>query len=376
MGMRASAILPLHPGKAPKWLFERMVKLAKCITKLAIDEHGVSGFMQRLSDPWFFQSLSCVLGYDWHSSGTTTVTCGALKEAITPTELGLGVAGGKGKTSRNAPHEIMKLGEGFGLTTSKIDGLIYASKMSAKVDNSLIQDDYRLYHHCFIFDENGNWIVIQQGINHDRADARRYHWPLEHKGFVEEPQNAILGNSRLDNVLNMTSKFSYENREACVDLCKEKTERVEKMIIKPVPANQSRLDEWTPLKNREILVMPRSINWDTLRALYEFQPSNYEELIAFHGVGTSTVRGLSLIAELIYGEKASWDDPVRFNFAFGGKDGVPYPVNRKAMDEATEILKNGVNSSNIRDEEKKRALLRLRSCVPPIPSSRKQNRSN
>ncbi|MBN1683119.1 DUF763 domain-containing protein [Candidatus Bathyarchaeota archaeon] len=372
MNKRASAILPLHSGKAPKWLFKRMVKLSECIIKIIISEYGVFGLMERLSDPWFFQSLSCVIGYDWHSSGTTTVTCGALKEAVNPNELGLGIAGGKGKTSKKAPAEIREISDIFGLTTSKIDNLIYASKMSAKVDNNLIQDGYKLYHHSFIFDEKGNWIVVQQGINTEKADARRYHWSLEHKEFVNEPHSEILCNTHLDNVLDMTDKISDENRKACVDIIRENPNKIRKNIIKPAPLGQFRLDSWIKSRNNQTLIMPRTVNWDTLRALYEFQPNNYEELVAFKGVGPSTIRGLSLIAELIYGEKASWEDPVRFNFAFGGKDGVPYPVNRKAMDEAFDILKTGLTSADIKNEEKRKALERLRSCVPTIPLSRRK----
>jgi hypothetical protein len=370
MGAATTALLPLHPGRAPKWLFGRMVELASCITRIIVNEFGVIGFMNRLSDPWFFQSLSCVLGYDWHSSGTTTVTCGALKEAIDPFETGLAVAGGKGKTSKKAPQEIMEKGETFGLGSSCIDRLIYSSRLAAKVDNSLVQDGYRLYHHCFFFDEHGEWIVIQQGINHKRADARRYHWPIEHKGFIEEPQNAILCDTHLPHVLNMTSKTSEANRRACVDLVNDRPERLHRILLKPVPTGQSRLDNWSLGAPREELVMPWDANWDLLREVYEFQPKNYEELISFKGIGPSTIRGLSLVSELIYGERASWQDPVRFNFAFGGKDGVPFPVDRKAMDEAVDVLRSGVKSSKVRDEEKTRALRRLRLCVPPIPEFR------
>ncbi|MDP2900055.1 MAG: DUF763 domain-containing protein [Candidatus Bathyarchaeota archaeon] len=370
MGASATALLPLHPGKAPRWLFGRMVELARCITGIVIDEYGREGLMNRLSDPWFFQSLSCVLGYDWHSSGTTTVTCGALKEAIDPQETGLAIAGGKGKTSLKTPSEIRERGEAFGLGEERIERLVYSSRMAAKVDNSLVQDGYQLYHHCFFFDERGEWIVIQQGINQKRADARRYHWPLEHRGFIEEPQGAILCDTRLPHVLDMTSTRSEENRRACVDLVKEKPERLRRSLIAPVPAKQRRLDAWNGAGEQEQLVMPRSVNWDTLREVYEFQPSGYEELVAFRGVGPSTVRGLSLIAELVYGGRASWEDPVRFNFAFGGKDGVPFPVDRRAMDEAVEVLKAGVSNSGVRDEEKTRALRRLRACVPPIPDFR------
>jgi hypothetical protein len=169
----------------------------------------------------------------------------------------------------------------------------------------------------------------------------------------------------------MTDSTSEENRRACVDLVKENPERLRRSILAPVPAKQRRLDSWTGTPEQEQLVMPRNVNWDTLRGVYEFQPRDYEELIAFRGVGPSTVRGLSLVAELIYGDRASWEDPVRFNFAFGGKDGVPFPVDRRAMDEAVEVLKNGISSSKVRDEEKTRAFTRLRRCVPPIPGFRK-----
>ncbi len=371
MCAHATALLPLHPGRAPRWLFGRMVELARCITDIVMDEYGRTGLMTRLSDPWFFQSLSCVLGYDWHSSGTTTVTCGALKEAIDPRETGLAICGGKGKTSLKTPAEIREKGETFSLSENMIEELTYGSRMAAKVDNSLVQDGYQLYHHCFFFDERGEWIVIQQGINERRGDARRYHWPLEHNGFIEEPQGAILCDTRLPRVLDMTDKQSGENRRACVDLVKESPERLRRIMLAPVPAKQRRLDSWTGTPEQEQLVMPRNVNWDTLRDVYEFQPRGYEELVAFRGVGPSTVRGLSLIAELVYGDRASWEDPVRFNFAFGGKDGVPFPVDRRAMDEAVEVLKTGITSSKVRDEEKTRAFARLRRCVPPIPDFRK-----
>jgi uncharacterized protein len=348
-----------------------MVELARCITGIVIDEYGRDGLMTRLSDPWFFQSLSCVLGYDWHSSGTTTVTCGALKEAIDTGETGLAICGGKGKTSLKTPIEIREKGEAFGFGEGKIEELVYDSRMAAKVDNSLVQDGYQLYHHCFFFDERGEWIVIQQGINEKRGDARRYHWPLEHHGFVEEPQDAILCDTRLPHVLDMTDVESGENRKACVDLVRENPERLRRTLLAPVPAKQRRLDSWAGVPEQEQLVMPRNVNWDTLRDVYEFQPRGYEELVALKGVGPSTVRGLSLIAELIYGNRASWEDPVRFNFAFGGKDGVPFPVDRRAMDEAVDVLKTGISSSKVRDEEKTRALARLRQCVPPIPDFRK-----
>ncbi|MCW4049298.1 MAG: DUF763 domain-containing protein [Candidatus Bathyarchaeota archaeon] len=361
MSHSGSAVLPLHGGKAPRWLFSRMVQLAECIVDIVIDEYGHGGLLERLSDPWFFQSLSCVLGYDWHSSGTTTVTCGALKMALDRENMGVTVCGGKGRTSLKTPQEIREMGQIFGLSGYKIDGLVYASRMSAKVDNSLVQDSYKLYHHCLIFDEQGDWIVIQQGINEERGNARRYHWGLDHRGFIEEPQDAIICETRLKEALNMTSKLSKENRDMCLDLVRDNPMKLKRTLAKPVPVNQSRLDGWT---GAETLVMPRSVNWDAVREAYQFQPRSYEEMVSKRGIGPGTIRGLALVAELIYGERASWSDPVRFNFAFGGKDGVPFPVDRKAMDEAVDVLRNGIKASGLGSNEELRAIQRLKKCVP------------
>ncbi len=370
--MRGTALLPLHHGRAPKWLFGRMVKLAECILEIIVDEFGVGGLLSRLSDPWFFQSLSCVLGYDWHSSGTTTVTCGALKEAVDPEKLGIAVTGGKGRTSRRAPAEIEEHGLGFGLDTERIEELQYASRMAAKVDNSLVQDGYDIYHHTFVFDEHGDWIVIQQGINEAKGNARRYHWPPEHSSFVEEPQNAILCESRLQSVLDMTSAESDENRIACVDLARENPRRIRRMLVESTPSHQSTLEEWTGGgAYPRVLIMPRGINWEAMKAVYEFQPHSYEELASLRGVGPSTVRGLALVAELVYGHRPSWSDPVRFSFAFGGKDGVPFPVDRRSMDEAVSLLKTSIEETKIGQNEKLRAIRRLRKCVPGIPEDRR-----
>lgn len=345
-----------------------MVKLAGCIVEVIIHEYGVRGLLERLSDPWFFQSLSCVLGYDWHSSGTTTVTCGALKEALGPGDHGVAFAGGKGRASMRAPSEIDELGLRMGLSAGRIDELKYASRMAAKVDNALIQDGYTLYHHSFIFDERGNWIVIQQGMNEEEGNARRYHWPLEPHSLVEEPHNAILCDKRLPMVLDMTSSKSKGNREASLDIARDGPRHLKGLLRVEAPHGQGTLDDWS--EGRKALVMPSTINWETLKRAYEFQPESYEELISIRGLGPSTVRGLALIAELIYGERPSWSDPVRFSFAFGGKDGVPFPVDRRAMDEAIDVLKTGILSSYLKREEKMRALERLRRCVPPVRGSK------
>ena len=367
------AKLPLHYGKAPKWLVVRMRKLAKEITTLIIDEYGTGEFLKRLSDPFWFQALGCVLGYDWHSSGVTTVVTGVLKQAIVPEEHGLAVCGGKGRFSRQAPLEIEGVGEKFGFSNDKVDALRYASKMSAKVDNTAIQAGYQLYHHAFFVAENGNWAVIQQGMCPQDRTARRYHWLSENvQNFVVEPHDAIVGEAKREVALNMTAKESENCRKVSVDIAKEKPRKVMRMLLSIRPSYQKSLQEWMPKTAEtawkeypiDVLSMPRNINWKALQEAYEFQPRNYEELLAVKGIGPATVRGLALIAELIYGKKPSWKDPVKYSFAYGGKDGVPYPVNRKAMDKSIQMLKHAIQEAKLGNKEKIRSLQRLRVLVP------------
>ena len=365
------ASLPLHGGKAPAWLTGRMRKLAKEITSIIIDEYGTDTFLTRISDPYWFQAFGCVLGYDWHSSGVTTVVTGILKQALTPEEHGLAVCGGKGRTSRQTPAEIAEKGEVLGFSTNYIDTLTYTSKMTAKVDNTAIQAGYQLYHHAFIMAENKKWAVIQQGMSSEDRTARRYHWLSDSaKSLIVEPHNAVVGIKR-QTALNMTAKESEGARKVSVDLAKEPPRKIMRLIEEAArPVNQKSLGEWLPissgdlLQHVEALRMPRNINWDTMKRAYEFQPANYEELLSMKGVGPATVRGLALIGELIYGEKPSWDDPVKYSFAYGGKDGVPFPVDRRAMDESILMLRDTVKAARIGDKDKLYSLQRLRRFVP------------
>ncbi len=367
------AKLPLHYGKAPRWLVVRMQKLAKEITTIIIDEYGTEDFLKRISDPFWFQALGCVLGYDWHSSGVTTVVTGVLKQAIAPEQHGIAVCGGKGKISLQAPLEIGNVGEKFGFPNDKIETLRYASKMSAKVDNAAIQAGYQLYHHAFFVAEDGKWAVIQQGMCPQDRTARRYHWLSDNaRNFVNEPHNAIVGDVKRDIALDMTAKESESCRKTSVDIAKEPPKKIMRLIMSIRPAYQKSLQEWLPKTADtvwkeypiDVLSMPRNVNWKALQKVYEFQPSNYEELLGFRGIGPATVRGLALVAELIYGEKPSWKDPVKYSFAYGGKDGVPYPVNRKAMDESIQILKQAIQEAKVGDKDKIQSLHRLRLFVP------------
>ena len=360
------AFLPLHYGKAPPWLVTRMTRLAKEIVAILVDEYGQDVFLKRISDPYWFQALGCVLGYDWHSSGVTTVLTGVLKNAVIPEEHGIIVCGGKGAASTKAPIEIAVAGEKFNLAQDTVAKLQYSSKMSAKVDNTAIQAGYPLYHHAFFLTQDGKWAVVQQGMNTADRTARRYHWLSDHvREFVEEPHDAIVGDARKDVALDMTARISEACRKISVDIAQEPPQKIARTLQSLRPCYQKSLQEWMPEAGakenaKSVLVMPRSISWKTLTRMYEFKPKNYEELLGIRGVGPSTVRGIALIAELVYGEAPSWKDPVRYSFAYGGKDGVPFPVDRKAMDESIQVLRTAVENARIGDKERLNSLQRLR----------------
>ncbi|MHC1636522.1 MAG: DUF763 domain-containing protein [Candidatus Methanospirareceae archaeon] len=352
--------LPLHRGEAPYWLVKRMKDLVRVIFKIMIDEFGTDGVVERIADPFWFQSLSCVLAYDWHSSGTTTVVCGVLKSAIEPEEFGIGIAGGKGRSALNTPSDIEDISTKLKLSDIRMEELKYASKMAAKVDNVCVQDNYQLYHHSMIISESGKWAVIQQGMNIHTKYARRYHWLSSSiRNFVEEPHKGIVGVLHKEGyVLDMTSKDSEGCRKASSDIAKMRTselERIYKELCTGKKGQKTLLNFYTSsLRERRGIDekgityrLPRYVNWEALREAYERQPEDYEALLNIKGIGPATARALALIAELIYGEKPSWKDPVKFSFAFGGKDGVPYPVDKKRMEEVTEILRNAVEEAKM-----------------------------
>lgn len=356
-----TASLPLHPGKCPPWLFKRMRPMAGAITEAIVLEWGQDEFLRRVSDPLWFQAFGCVLGFDWHSSGLTTTVCGAMKEGIKAADTGIGIAGGKGRTSRKAPKEITQLSETFSLSTAKSETLVYSSRMSAKVDNTAVQDGYQLYHHLFIMTEKGKWAVIQQGLNQDNRYARRYHWLSEGiVSFVEEPHKAVCCDQKTPNTLNMVSRESKESRKASVDMVKEGDFRNFRSntlmdFLKPGGAKGEHLH--MP-RTHFILDMDRR-NMETLRRAYEVQPSTYEELLSVPGMGPKTVRALALVSGLVYGTKPSWKDPVKYSFSHGGKDGIPYPVDRETYDRSISILRNGIEEAKIGKDDKLRAVKRL-----------------
>jgi len=348
------ANLPLHYGKAPFWLFQRMKRLAREITLVIIDEFGPEEMLRKLSDPFWFQAFGCILGFDWHSSGLTTTVCGALKEGTRGIEkdIGLFVTGGKGKFSRQTPHQIEEYGNALSLDPQP---LVYASRMSAKVDSAAVQDGYQLYHHTFIFTALSNWTVIQQGMNETNRYARRYHWRSDTvQDFVCEPHQAVCCDQRGE-TLNLVAEESEESRKASTIIACENPDRTASELKKIRELNLPR--------HHEVLI--NDINPERLKKIltktYEKQPDNFEHLLGIEGVGPKTVRSLSLISELIYGAKPSFRDPARFSFAHGGKDGHPYPVDRKNYDLSIEILRKSIRSAKLGEREKIEALKRLLS---------------
>lgn len=358
-----TANLPLHTGFAPPWLFKRMVKLAGEVVEALVYEHGSDEFLRRVADPHWFQALACVLGFDWHSSGTTTVTTGALKMALSPERHGIAVAGGKGKTSGKAPLEILRMGDALSLSPRKVGELQRASRMSAKVDNALIQDSYQIYHHAFFFTEKGDWAVVQQGMND--TYARRYHWLSENvKSFVEEPHNAICTQRQEQSVLDLTSEESRENRKATLDLIRDgpvHLRSAQRSLLDFGSAGSCPAPELSLPRRHELL--PRldidEAGRKVLQMAYELQPSSYEDLVALKGMGPRRIRALALISELIYGARPSWRDPARYSFAHGGKDGTPFPVDRETYDSSIKTLQEALEGTKLDRSEKYEALKRL-----------------
>ncbi|MEM3507579.1 MAG: DUF763 domain-containing protein [Candidatus Bathyarchaeia archaeon] len=366
------AELRLHGGYAPYWLVKRMIKLSKAIFKIIIDEYGVKEVLSRLSNPFFFQACSNILGFDWDSSGSTTVTCAVLKKTFSDLNTGIESAGGKGEYSRKTLNEIEAIGKKFDLSEEEVKSLKYASRMTAKVDNAAIQAGYRIYHHMIFISESGDWAVVQQGMNPSYSLARRYHWLSEGiKSFVVEPHKAIVCEKIHERVLNMVDVKGEECRKTCKDLASENPKKLKRLFSLIKEKEQTFLENWIDedfnLKTKnffEYSVIPSRINWEALEKAYEIQPRNFEELLAIDGIGPATVRGLALISDLIFGQSPSWKDPAKFSFAFGGKDGVPFPIDKKSMDNSIEILLSAIYESKIGKKEKLNAIKRLKTLLP------------
>jgi hypothetical protein len=365
--MRQTGIahLPLHGGKAPAWLFQRMVRLGREIVRLIVEDYGPAEILNRISDPYWFQSLGCVLGFDWHSSGVTTTVCGALKEGLRgrEKELGLVIAGGKGATSRKTPGEIVAAGDKFSLRCDPA-ALVYLSRLAAKIDNNAVQDGFQLYHHNFFFTFDGSWAVVQQGMN-DRF-ARRYHWhSATVRSLTIDPHAAICSNLQPERTLNLVTAESVPAQRVITELSHQHPQELVAEIQK--------LPSLTLPAHHEITV--RELHPDAIEKIllktYEAKAADFETLLAMPGVGAKTLRALSLIAEIAYGTAASWRDPAKFSFAHGGKDGHPYPVDRQLYDRSVEILQRCVERAKVAPGEKDTAIKRLVALRPENPPHRR-----
>lgn len=354
MKKAGTADLPLHYGKVPSWLYERMSKLGLSIIETILMDYGKDEVLKRLADPFWFQSFGAVLGMDWHSSGITTSVMGALKRAINPNSqyLGLYICGGKGKLSRGTPQEILQVSDRTG-----IDGnlMVRNSKLVAKVDNTALQDGYQLYLHNFILSDQGKWSVVQQGMHTFDRTARRYHWHSDNiKSFVDEPHSAIQGTPQ-GNILNLTASRAAQNRNGILSI--------------------SRQDPHMVIKEFRSLLMPKrhhlessDVDLGKLGAMLyitrEADINSFEDLLLLKGIGPRTMQSLALVSEVIHGAPCRFEDPARFSFAHGGKDGHPFPVPLKVYDQTIEIFQNGITRSTLGPSEKTTAIKRLhRICI-------------
>lgn len=379
------AELPLHLGKTPRWLFHRMRDLTKEICNIIIDEFGSKILLKRLSNPFFFQALACVIGFDWHSSGTTTTTCGALKTAlnsITESSSQIFVAGGKGRVSKRTPKELLEINNQLktDFSEQEIFDFIRASKLSAKVDNTALQDTFQLYHHCFLIDSFGNYTVIQQGMNNKWA--RRYHWTSDQncvrRSFSEQPRDLIACNYVIDNTLDLTAKESEQTRHCILDLINDNPIHLRKYFSRKRKHEKLSLDLFleskTEIKHRKsspLLRMParhhilpidlRDSEFQVLVSAYDQQPKQFDEFIEIQGIGPKKIRALTLVSELIFGTEVSWKDPVKYSFAHGGKDGTPYPVDRNVYDSTINTLRSAIDNSQLSNTSQLSALKKLAS---------------
>ncbi|WP_315744191.1 MULTISPECIES: DUF763 domain-containing protein [unclassified Bradyrhizobium] len=358
-----SADLPLHSGRVPAWLGVRMASLGAIITQAIVHHYGRDDFLARLSHPFWFQSFGAVMGMDWHSSGITTSVIGALKRGLKPLqgELGIYVCGGRGEHSRKTPDELTGWSEQLGLDG---EDLVRTSRLVAKVDSAAVQDGFDLYLHGFFLAADGKWCVVQQGMNGDKRQARRYHWHSEAlKSFVDAPHSAIDGPSQGE-IVNLTDHRAEPSRIAQLDLLAELgPDRIvgEFERMNAAPPAQGVLPHLVMPAHHDVRpkdVFARRLH-GTLAAAAERGPADFPELLLTPGVGARTVRSLAMVAEVVHGAPYRFTDPARFSLAHGGKDRHPYPVPIKVYDETIRVLKSAVTNAKLGRDETLGALKRL-----------------
>ena len=349
--MKCSGIadLPLHGGRVPPWLAERMTKLGAAITEAIVQDYGASAFLSRLSDPFWFQALGAVMGMDWHSSGITTSVMGALKRGLAPraNELGIYVCGGRGRFARNTPQELRTVAERHGFDG---DALVRSSRLTARIDNNAIADGFQIYLHSFVVTPQGEWVVVQQGLNERSATARRYHWhSVSVADFVAEPHTAIVGQHQ-GMIMNLVDAQARPAQDALLDIAREKPEKtLEAARHLRLPAHHEVREQDIDLKRLGAV----------LAVAYERDLHGFAELLLLEKLGPRTLQSLALIAEVVHGAPSRFSDPARFSFAHGGQDGHPFPVPLKTYDESIDWLRHSLEEAKIGDHDKIDGLRRL-----------------
>lgn len=341
--------LPLHHGKVPPWLAQRMARLGGAICEAIVLDYGRAGLMSRLSDPFWFQSFGCVLGMDWHSSGITTSVMGALKKGLSDrqNDLGIYICGGRGKHSRKTPMELLRVGERTGLDGEELGR---CSRLSAKIDNTAIQDGFQLYLHSFVVTDSGEWVVVQQGMHHSNGMARRYHWHSEDvDSFLNEPHSAICGENQGE-ILNLVHAEAQETRDGILTISQEKPLHI--------------INEARSLKMpRHHDVRAKDVNLQRLGSILvtaqEKGVIDFENLLLLQGLGPRTLQSLTLVSEVIHGTPSRFSDPARYSLAHGGKDGYPFAVPTFTYDETIETLNTAIKKAKVDLSDKKKAIKSL-----------------
>jgi hypothetical protein len=364
------ADLPLHGGRVPQWLAERMTRLGTAITETIVHHYGASAFLSRLSDPFWFQALGAVMGMDWHSSGITTSVMGALKRGLGPraNELGLSVCGGRGRHARNTPHELRSIAERRGFDG---DALVRTSRLTARVDNNAIADGFQIYLHSFVLAGDGEWVVVQQGLNDKSGMARRYHWHSESvKDFVEEPHTGIVGEHQ-GTIMNLVDAQAKPAQSAMLNIVREHPEqtlRDARLIagsgdVSPVTSRYLRLPAHHEVRAANVDLKRLGA---VLAVAYEQNLQDFAELLLLEKLGPRTLQSLALVAEVVHGAPSRFNDPARFSFAHGGKDRHPFPVPLKTYDESLNFLRTALDGAKVGYQEKLDGFRRLERFVHTV----------
>ncbi len=361
--MKRSGIadLPLHGGRVPPWLAERMTKLGTAMTETIVHHYGTSAFLSRLSDPFWFQAFGAVMGMDWHSSGITTSVMGALKRGLAEraNDLGIYVCGGRGRFSRNTPNELRSLAERSGFDG---DALVRTSRLTARIDNNAIADGFQIYLHSFVLSETGEWAVVQQGLNDANGLARRYHWhSASVRDFVNEPHTAIFGENQ-GTIMNLVDARADRAQTALLEIANEHPEKTlsEARYLR-LPSHHEVREKNVDLKRLGAV----------LAVAYERGLHDFAELLLLEKLGPRTLQSLALVAEVVHGAPSRFNDPARFSFAHGGKDGHPAPVPLKTYDESLNFLRNSLHAAKLGHTEKLDGFRRLDGFVRMVETQLK-----